>query len=77
MIIMVIILSGCTTTKIGKRSTTQAILNQRVNILSSRLSMDTKSRLVQAGLDEEKCLSDMPACVITLRQADLNVDKGL
>lgn len=71
-------LTGCATTKIGKRSTARAIMDQRVSVLSgSRLSLDTKSRLVQAGLDEEKCLTNMPACVVTLKQADLNTDKGI
>lgn len=71
-------LTGCATTKIGKRDTAKAIMDQRVSVLSgSRVSLDTKSRLVQAGLDEEKCLANMPACVVTLKQADLNADKGI
>lgn len=61
-LVTIITLTGCATTKIGSRDT-RAIMDQRVSVLSgSRLSSDTKSRLVQAGLDEEKCLANMPAC---------------
>lgn len=77
-LVTIITLTGCATTKIGSRDTARAIMDQRVSVLSgSRLSSDTKSRLVQAGLDEEKCLANMPACVVTLKQADLNSDKGI
>ena len=77
-LVTIITLTGCATTKIGSRDTARAIIDQRVSVLSgSRLSSDTKSRLVQAGLDEEKCLANMPACVVTLKQADLNTDKGI
>ena len=77
-LVTIITLSGCATTKIGSRDTARAIMDQCVSVLSgSRLSSDTKSRLVQAGLDEEKCLANMPACVVTLKQADLNTDKGI
>ena len=77
-LVTIITLTGCATTKIGSRDTARAIIDQRVSVLSgSRLSSDTKSRLVQAGLDEEKCLANMPACVVTLKQADLNSDKGI
>ena len=77
-LVTIITLTGCATTKIGSRVTARAIIDQRVSVLSgSRLSSDTKSRLVQAGLDEEKCLANMPACVVTLKQADLNTDKGI
>lgn len=78
LLVTSISLTGCATTKIGKRNTASAIMDQRVSVLSgSRLSSDTKSRLVQAGLDEDKCLANMPACVVTLKQADLNADKGI
>lgn len=77
-LVTIITLTGCATTKIGSRDTARAIIDQRISVLSgSRLSYDTKSRLVQAGLDEEKCLANMPACVVTLKQADLNTDKGI
>ena len=77
-LVTIITLTGCATTKIGSRDTARAIIDQRVSVLSgSRLSSDTKSRLVQAGLDEEKCLVNMPACVVMLKQADLNTDKGI
>lgn len=64
---------------IGKRSTPEAILEQRVTVLTGdRLSEDTRTRLLQAGLDEPTCLANMPACLVALKQASfIPHDKGL
>mgnify|MGYP000282931205 CR=1 FL=1 len=71
-------LSGCSTVKVGKRSTAQAILAQRTTALTGdRLSNATQSRLLQAGLDADKCLQNMPLCLVQLKNASLTDDKGL
>lgn len=71
-------LTGCSTVKVGTRSTAQAILAQRTTALTgNRLSNDTQSRLLQAGLDADKCLQNMPLCLVQLKNASLTQDKGL
>lgn len=71
-------LAGCSTVKVGKRSTAQAILEQRTTALTgNRLSNDTQGRLLQAGLDADKCLQNMPLCLVQLKNASLSDDKGL
>lgn len=73
-----ILLSGCATVSVGKRSTADAIMDQRMTVLTgSQLSHDTRSRLLQAGLDPDSCLANMPSCVVSLKQASLSEDKGL
>ncbi len=44
-------LTACQTIPVGKRSTAQAIMAQRADVLTNqRLSNDTQSRLLGAGL---------------------------
>lgn len=53
-------------------------MDQRMTVLTgSQLSHDTRSRLLQAGLDPDTCLYNMPGCVVSLKQASLSEDKGL
>lgn len=72
-------LTACSTVSVSKRSTPEAILAQRVTVLTGdRLSEDTRTRLLQAGLDEPTCLANMPACLVALKQASfIPQDKGL
>ena len=72
-------LTACSTISVGKRSTPEAILDQRVTVLTgNRLSEDTRTRLLQAGLDEPTGLANLPACLVALRQASfISNDKGL
>lgn len=73
-------LTACSTAPIAKRNTTTAMVQERVSVLTgSSLSSDTQSRLIQAGLDENDCLVNMPNCIVTLQKSDLGVqpDKGL
>lgn len=71
-------MTACSTVKIGKRDTAQAIIEQRNTALTGdRLSSDTQSRLLQAGLDADKCLQNMPMCLVQLKNASLTDDKGL
>lgn len=77
--LIVLNLTACSTMT-TKRSTTTAIMEERANVLTgSRLSNDTQSRLIQAGLEEGECLANMPNCIVQLKQAELNQqpDKGL
>lgn len=70
--------TGCSSVKVGKRSTAQAILDQRTTVLTgNRLSNHTQGRLLQAGLDADKCLQNMPLCLVQLKNASLSDDKGL
>lgn len=71
-------LPACTAVKVGKRSTATAIIEQRTTALTGeRLSRDTQSRLLQAGLDADNCLQNMPLCLVELKNASLADDKGL
>lgn len=76
---LILALSACTSVSVGKRSTADAIMAQRVTVLTgNQLSQDTKTRLVQAGLDEPTCLANMPKCLISLQQSSFTqYDKGL
>ena len=71
-------LTGCTTVSVGHRNTADALLAQRTTIvIGNKLSSDTQSRLLQAGLEAETCLTNMPMCVVRLKRASLSGDKGL
>lgn len=76
---MSLIITGCATVSVGKRSTAESIMAQRVTVLTgNQLSEDTKTRLLQAGLDEPTCLANMPACLVALQQSSFTpTDKGL
>ncbi|WP_395146594.1 esterase/lipase family protein [Moraxella atlantae] len=71
-------LAACQTIPVGKRSTAQAIMAQRADVLTSqRLSNDTQSRLLGAGLQADDCLADMPRCIVSLQKANFSNDKSL
>ena len=74
----VLSLSACQTIPVGKRSTAQAIMAQRADVLTSqRLSNDTQSRLLGAGLQADDCIADMPRCIVSLEKANFSNDKSL
>lgn len=71
-------LLACSTTEIQKRPVTKAMIEQRSSLLTTtRLSSDSQSRLVQAGIDIDKCLQNMSNCIVYLHNASLVDNKGL
>lgn len=72
-------LNACTTVSISTRSSADAILSQRMTILTSgKLSHDTQNRLLQAGITENTCLADISNCVVQLKNSSfIDDDKGL
>lgn len=73
IVIPTLLLSGCNTIKAEQQSKSRALSTQRGNIVSeNKLSSNTASRLLSAGLNEEACLQNFEVCVEQLTASILD-----
>lgn len=73
LIVAILLLPACNTIKVSQQSKSRAISTQRGNIVSDdKLSSDTASSLLSAGLDEQACLQNFDLCLGQLSDSMLD-----
>lgn len=73
MMATALLLSACSTVSVSKQASAKTISTQRGNIVTEdKLSSDTASTLLSAGLDEQACLQQFDLCLSQLTDSMLN-----
>ena len=69
----VALLPACSTVSVNKQTSAKTITDQRGNIVTDRkLSSDTASALLSAGLNEQACMQQFDLCLTQLTDSILN-----
>lgn len=67
------LLTACSTISVNKQASSKTILAQRGNIVTdNKLSSDTASVLLSAGLNEQACMQQFDLCLTQLNDSMLN-----
>ena len=73
LIATVALLPACSTVSVNKQASAKTITAQRGNIVTSKkLSSDTASALLSAGLNEQACMQQFDLCLTQLTDSMLN-----
>ena len=73
LIAAVALLPACSTVSVNKQASAKTITAQRGNIVTTnKLSSDTASALLSAGLNEQACMQQFDLCLTQLTDSILN-----
>lgn len=73
LVAAIIILPACSTVSVNKQASAKTISAQRGNIVTdNKLSSDTASTLLSAGLNEQACMKHFELCLTQLNDSMLN-----
>lgn len=73
LIVAMVLLPACSTVSVNKQASSKTIEAQRGNIVTdNKLSSDTASTLLSAGLNEQACFQNFELCLAQLNESMLN-----
>ncbi|WP_227672153.1 lipase family alpha/beta hydrolase [Psychrobacter urativorans] len=73
LLLATVLLAACSTVSVNKQASSKTIAAQRGNIVTgNKLSSDTASTLLSAGLNEQACMQHFDLCLAQLTDSMLN-----